>query len=96
MAERVFDLEIDEWNETEMWRHRVTTREVRQVLDEEPRFFRNVGEHDAELLMVGPTFGGRLLTVPLARTAVVGVWRPASAWDADAEERAKYWAARGR
>lgn len=58
----IYELVFDDWNEQEMARHGVVPREVQQVLDETPRFFRNKRGHVAELLMVGPTYGGRLLT----------------------------------
>jgi len=92
---RIYDLEIDEWNEDEMARHGVGSGEVRGVLDNEPRFLPNKKGHRAPLVMIGRTFGGRLLTVPLSPTAIEGVWRPASAWGSSAGERARYQAAGG-
>jgi hypothetical protein len=86
----IYDLEIDEWNETEMARHRVRPIEAVQVLDGEPVFLPNKKPHAASVVMIGPTHGGRLLTVPLAPTARPGVWRPATAWDASDGERARY------
>jgi|GEM_PF-6530432 len=67
MPLQVFDLEFDEWNEGEMARHHVTEREVRQVLDNDPVFLRNKKTHPAPIVMIGPTYGGRMLTVPWAR-----------------------------
>jgi hypothetical protein len=37
----VDELEIDDYNTAEMARHRASPREVRQVLNNAPRFFRN-------------------------------------------------------
>jgi hypothetical protein len=91
---KVSELEFDEGNEAEMARHAVAAVEVVQVLDGEPVFFRNMGRHAAQIPMVGPTYGGRFLTVPLARTAVEGRWRPATAWDADQNEQLRYTAQR--
>jgi hypothetical protein len=96
MPVRVAELEFDEWNEAEFERHGVREREIRQVLDDAPAFFRNKRPHTAQLVMIGPTLGGRLLTVPLAPTARDGVWRPATAWDSSDGERARYHASRGR
>ncbi len=97
MAAKISELEFDDWNEDELWRHRVRAAEVRQVLDDgDPVFFSNKKRHAATLIMVGPTHGGRFLTVPLAPTAVDGVWRPVTAWDSQPEEQAKYRATRGR
>lgn len=92
----VYDLQFDDWNEDELARHSVSAREVLQVLDGDPVFFRNKKRHAAQLLMVGPTLGGRMLTVPLAATEIGGVWRPATGWESDADETARYHAARGR
>lgn len=93
MRVRIDDLQFDEWNESEMARHHVGEREVRQVLDGEPVFLPNKKGHKAPIVMLGPTYGGRLLTVPLGRTDVQGLWRPASAWDSSKGERARYDAA---
>jgi hypothetical protein len=95
MALWVEDLEIDDWNEVECARHGVTMREVRQVLEGEPAYFPNKKSGSATLVMVGPTAGGRMLTVPLSPTAIEGVWRPATAWDSSAHEANRYHAARG-
>lgn len=95
MEIRILDLQFDEWNEAEAGRHGVGWREIHQVLNGEPVFLPNKRGHVARIVMIGPTYGGRLLTVPLAPTGVHGVWRPATAWDASSGERARYHAARG-
>jgi hypothetical protein len=86
----VDELEIDEYNTVEMARHGVTPREVRQVLNNAPRFFRNKRGHRATHIMIGPTDGGRMLTVPLTPTSIRGEWRPATAFDAGRGDRARY------
>jgi len=53
-----------------------------QVLDNEPRFFRNRGDRRAAYVMVGPTFGGRLLVVPIEDWGHA-IWRPVTAFDAN-------------
>lgn len=95
MPVRIYGLQLDDGNEAECAGHGVTAREVLQVLDEAPRFFPNKRGHRAPLVMVGPTYGGRFLTVPLAPTDEPTIWRPATAWDASPGERARYDAARG-
>ncbi len=87
----VFELEFDEWNTEEMARHDVTARMVEQVLYGEPKFFRNKRGHAAPIIMVGLTWGGRLLTVPIAPTAIEGIWRPATAFDSSADEASRYY-----
>jgi len=91
---RVYDLQIDDWNADEAARHGVAEAEMRQVLDGEPVFLRNKKGRQAPAIMIGPTFGGRLLTVPLSPTGVEEVWRPTTAWDSSKDERARYDAAR--
>lgn len=95
MPWRVYDLEFDDDNTEELARHSVSIEEAFQVLDGRPRFFRNKRPHATAVIMVGPTSGGRLLTLPLAETPVAGLWRPASGWDSSPGERARYEAARG-
>jgi hypothetical protein len=90
----VYELQIDDWNTDEAARHGVTESEIRQVLDGEPTFLPNKRGHRAPVVMIGPTYGGRFLTIPLSPTGVETIWRPASAWDSSSGERARYDAAR--
>lgn len=89
-------LVFDEWNEDECARHHVSAREVREVLDERPVYVPNKRPHAAGILMIGPTIGGRFLTIPLAEQDIPGLWRPATAWDSSDAERARYRAIRRR
>ena len=91
---RIFDLQIDDWNAEEAARHGVSEREIRQVLDGEPVFLPNKRGHRASIIMIGPTYGGRMLTIPLAPTDIDEVWRPATAWDSSPGECKRYEAAR--
>jgi hypothetical protein len=92
---RIEALEIDDANEDEAARHHVTGREMRQVLNGEPVFLPNKKVHAAPVVMIGRTHGGRLLTIPLQRTARADIWRPATAWEASVGEQARYRAAGG-
>lgn len=97
MPVRILDLEFDDANEDEMWRHRVTPEEVWQVLENAPIVLPNTSGHRQPLVLLGPTFGGRLLVVPLAPIDEPGgIWRPATAWQADASEEARYHQVRRR
>jgi uncharacterized DUF497 family protein len=86
----IAELEVDDANEAEFARHGVTAREIFQLLEGPFRVFRNKKKRAAQRMLIGPTRGGRLLTVPISRTAVPGRWRPVSAWDASPAERTKY------
>lgn len=90
MALDISELEFDDGNRTEFERHGVTEREIIQVLQGPFRVFRNRRHRAGGYLMIGPTRGGRLLTVPIAATAVIGRWRPVTAWDSSAGESTRY------
>lgn len=76
---RVYDLDIDDGNADEAARHGVSEREMRQGLDNAPVFKPNKKGHEAPVVMIGPTFGGRFLTIPLSLTWDETRWRPATA-----------------
>ncbi len=80
MPQRIDDLEFDVYNEAEISAHGVTIREILQVFEGDFRIRRNKNEASTPFLMVGRTFGGRWLTIPIAPTAQPGVWRPATAF----------------
>jgi uncharacterized DUF497 family protein len=87
--EAIDELEFDEYNEAEMARHGVTVREVMQVHTVGFRLLRNAKAHRARYLMVGKTYGGRWLTIPIAPTDKPGTWRPATAFPSRLEDRSK-------
>ena len=80
VPQRIDDLDFDQYNESEMAAHGVTVREVLQVLDRGFRIKRNKAASSTPYLMVGRTYGGRWLTIPIAPTNLPGVWRPATAF----------------
>jgi len=83
MAPRVWDFQIDEFNEAEMAEHDVTPEEVWQVLNSKWRVFRNHGpQADAQpYVLSGVTEGGRLLHIPIQPIEPEnGLWRPATAF----------------
>jgi hypothetical protein len=94
MRVRVYELEFDDGNVDHMAPRGISERDVRQVLDNEPVFLPNKRGHAAPIIMIGPTDGGRFLTVPLGRTGVEGRWRPATAWASSRGELARYDAGR--
>jgi len=90
MSLDIRELEIDDANEAEFGRHGISVSEMIQLLESEIRVFRNKKHRAGSLLMIGTTRGGRVLTVPITRTAVAGRWRPITAWDSSAGERTRY------
>lgn len=96
MSPDVLELQVDDGNEQEFARHAVSSDELFEVLYGIPVFLRNRRGRSATLLMIGPSSGGRLLTVPLAPTETYGLWRPATAWSSSPSEIARYHAVRRR
>jgi hypothetical protein len=84
---RVVELEFDDYNEEELGRHRITPREVMQILSNRYTFRRNRKERSGTLQLIGETDGGRTLTVILVETPVDGRWRPITGWDSSPGER---------
>jgi len=89
MAIKIDDIEVDDYNESEMNRHGVSVREVLQVFNSDFQLFRNANKHEATHLVIGKTLGGRWLTIPIAPTSQPGVWRPATAFPARRGDKSK-------
>ena len=89
-------LRFDDQNEEHIARHGVTIGEIEQVWLDEPLYFPNRRGRHAAYLMIGRTYGGRLLTVPLAGDRTVGDFRPITAWDSTPADIARYRAAGGQ
>lgn len=86
----VAELIFDEHNESEMARHGVVSDEVDQLKWNRNLVVRNHRGEPGGVLLVGETFGGRLLAVPLAPTHDPTTWRPATAFDASRHHRALF------
>ena len=71
-------------------KHRVSLGEIREVHSGEPKFFPNEASEGAPIVMVGPTAADRVLTVPLEPTGQRGVWRPRTAFEANAHHIIRY------
>jgi hypothetical protein len=73
------------WNdetEAHIAEHDVTPREVNQMVENPHIIVRNRKGRRAPVLLIGRTHGGRVLSVPLAKTRDPGVWRPITAFSA--------------
>ena len=90
MPLEIAEFEFDDHNEPKLAAHGVSIGEVAQVLDGGFRVFRNKKEGAGTHLLVGRTYGGRLLTIPIIATPVPGRWRPITAWDSSSAERTRY------
>ena len=85
----VRELVFDAINEAKFADHRVAIIDVLDVLDLEPRFFVNRRARRASHVMVGPTYSGRLLVVPIEEWGR-GIWRPVTAFEANAWQVRRY------
>jgi hypothetical protein len=85
----VEQLLFDVRNLAKLAAHAVKMREAFEVVDGEPKAFRN-HSHGALWILVGPTKTGRYLTLPLDPTEVDGVWRPRTGYDSSAKELRRY------
>ena len=79
MAIEVHDLEWSDGGEEHVVRHGVAVSEVNQVVAGPHVIVRNRRRRSANYLMVGTTFGGRVLTVAIRKTSKTGTWRVATA-----------------
>jgi len=78
----------DEQNEGHIADHGVTPREVNQMVENPHIVVKNRNHRRGQHLMIGRTHGGRVLTVPLAKTRLRDTWRPTTAYPAtDAQTR---------
>lgn len=85
----VRELVFDDANEAKIADHGATIVDVLDVLDREPRFFVNRRARRGSHVMVGPTQSGRVLIVPIEDWGR-GVWRPITAFDANAWQVRRY------
>lgn len=70
-------------------KHSVAAKEVRQVHAGAPDYFENEGR--APIIMVGLTDSDRMIVVPIEPTHTKGVWRPVTAFEANAHHRDRYY-----
>lgn len=85
----IYGFAIDDINEEKFWGHGLTSRQVRQVLDNPFVLVRNRPGRAAPLLLIGREGGGRCIAVPIYPTHDRLVWRPVTAWPCKSGEAAK-------
>ncbi len=71
-------------------KHRVSIREINEVLLGIPAYFVNALSGRAPLIMVGPTLRNRFLCVPIEPTERRGIWRPVTAFEANKHHIERY------
>jgi len=82
VAFEVRALSWDDQTEAHIAEHGVTPREVNQMVENPHILLRNRRGTRAPVLLIGRTHGGRVLSVPMAKTRDPGVWRPITAFPA--------------
>ncbi len=85
----VSGLLFDDENLPKLAQHQVTIKEAYQVLWTEPKGFRNHSE-GAPWILIGPTYSGRMITLPIDPTRTPGIWRPRTAYESSAKEMRRY------
>lgn len=81
---------FDDENEAKFASHGVSIDEVQDVFDGKPRYYRNRRARRAPFVMLGPTFDGRLLVVPIEPVGTSGLWRPVTAFEPTPQQAAAY------
>ncbi|MGI8477728.1 MAG: BrnT family toxin [Thermomicrobiales bacterium] len=82
-------LSWDEWNRVHIERHGVTPAEVSEVISGRPVVRRSL--HKQRLIIIGPTFAGRMLKIVIGPDPVLGgVYYPFTAHPVSRKERRKY------
>ena len=93
----VEELELDEELELHLKERGITEKhivsfvEILEVLQGNPRYFENLPGRRAPISMVGPTDSNRILCVPIEPTGKTGVWRPVTAFTANAHHVDRYY-----
>ena len=82
-------LVFDDENETKFAKHSVTVAEVQEVYDLAPRFYENLPGRRASHAMLGPSYEGRLLLVPIEAYRGT-LWRPVTAFEPRPQQAARY------
>ena len=92
----VHELELDEELQEHLKergtydKHIVTFTEILEAFTSSPKFFLNSTGLRAPLVMIGPTNHGRFLVVPIEPSGKFGIWRPVTAFTANAHHRQRY------
>lgn len=72
-------------------KHEDALSEILQAFAGSPRFSLNASPTGrVPLIMLGPCVNGRLLRVPIEPTGKRGIWRPVTAFEANAHHRRRF------
>jgi hypothetical protein len=80
---------FDDRNIAKLAEHEVTIREAFEVLEGNPKGFRNHSE-GAPWVLVGATLSGRMITLPIDPSDEPGMWRPRTGYDSSNKELRRY------
>lgn len=89
MPLQVKEIVLDDWSIEELWRHKISARQVMQVQRNRFVLLRNKKHRRATHRLIGVDDGGRMLTIciePLKR----GTWQVITGWYATTGERTVY------
>lgn len=84
-------LEWDEENEYELARHHITPTEAHQVWENARVFVPNRRHRSGDWKILGPTEGGRRLTIVVRFYDDRRLLRPITGWECTQSELSRYW-----
>jgi uncharacterized DUF497 family protein len=87
---KVEEFAFDERNMTKLRSHRVSIKEVLEVLWNSPKAFRNRSPGGAPYVVIGPTHSGRMITLPIDATDEPEIWRPRTGYPSSQRETKRY------
>ena len=89
-------LQFDDANQAELAAHDVSPTDASQVFWNSPIYMPNRRSVTGEWLMIGPTDGGRFLTISVVCDEITWLTRPITGWDSDPSQVARWRKQRGR
>ncbi len=79
---------IDDLNETKIFSHGLSVRQIIQVLENEHAIIPNRKRRRGIYLVIGRDNGGSCIAIPIEPTHGSNVWRPITAWPCKPHEQA--------
>jgi hypothetical protein len=76
----ILEFEISLRAESKIWEHRITRRQIHELLGNRWIVVRNRKNRAADYVVIGRDDNGRCITVPILPTESPTIWRPVTAW----------------
>ena len=85
----ILEFEISFRAESKIWAHRITRRQIHEILGNRLIVVRNRKNRAADYVVIGRDDHGRCITVPILPTEDPTIWRPVTAWYCEQGEAAR-------